>query len=168
LVKEVIIIGLEKFGMMEPGDDIAASIFEALTVENIEVTDSDVVVVSQKVISKTEGLLVDISTIKPSSKAKLLSKRTRKDSRLIELILRDSSQLIGADRRALMVRRKNGFICLNAGVDKSNAKGRSVYSRLPANADISADELRCSPICMRFSRYLARRVQPSSQRKPSY
>jgi len=141
-LKTITILGLEKIGMVQSGDDLATSISEALTAEKIKIMDGDVIVVSQKVISKAEGLLVDISTIKPSTKAKLLSKRTRKDSRLIELILRDSPQLIRADRKALIVRRKNGSICLNAGVDKSNVKGRNIYSRLPADADDTADELR--------------------------
>jgi len=128
--------------MIEPRQNLAQLIFEALTAENLELMDGDVLVVSQKAISKAEGLLVDISTIKPSRKAKILSKRRKKDPRLIELILRESAQVIRVDSKALIVRRKNGFICLNAGVDKSNVQGRLVYSRLPTNADAAADALR--------------------------
>ena len=104
--------------------------------------DDDVVVVSQKMVSKADGLLVDISTVKPSRRAIQVSKRTKKDPRLIELILRDSAKVVRADRQAVVVQRKDGFVCLNAGVDKSNVRGPTVYSRLPEHSDKSARELR--------------------------
>lgn len=82
------------------------------------------------------------SALNPSSKAKSVAKRTRKDPRLIELIMRDSSKILRADKQALVVAVKNGFVCLNAGVDKSNVNGRSVYARLPTDLDGSANHLR--------------------------
>jgi coenzyme F420-0:L-glutamate ligase/coenzyme F420-1:gamma-L-glutamate ligase len=72
----------------------------------------------------------------------LLAKRTGKDARLVELILRDSSRVLRADHQAIIVQRKDGFVCLNAGVDKSNVDGKATYSRLPENADSSAHKLR--------------------------
>jgi coenzyme F420-0:L-glutamate ligase/coenzyme F420-1:gamma-L-glutamate ligase len=142
MVKIVTVFGLEKIGLVKPGDDIAQLILQALNSENIDLSNGDVIVVSQKVVSKADGLLVDISTIKPSSKSKSISKRARKDPRLIQLILKDSAQVLRADSRALVVKRKDGFVCLNAGVDKSNVEGRTVYARLPENADMSATNLR--------------------------
>ncbi len=135
-------IGLEKIGFVKPGDDAAKLIFDAVKGENLELMDGDVIVVSQKMVSKADGLLVDVASIKPSRRAKLLSKRCRKDPRLVQMILRDSANVLRADSQALVVRRKDGFICLNAGVDKSNVQGRTVYSRLPENSDASARELR--------------------------
>jgi len=142
LAKVVTVFGLEKIGLVKRGDDIAQLILQALNSENIELADGDVVVVSQKVVSKADGLLVDISKIKPSQKSRSIAKRTRKDPRLIDLILRDSARILRADSKALVVKRKNGFVCLNAGVDKSNVQGRTVYARLPENADTSARNLR--------------------------
>ena len=142
MVEMITIFGLRKIGMVAPGNDLASLILEALAAEGFKVMDGDVFVVSHKVVSKSNGLLVDICKIKPSRTAQQLSKRINKDSRLVELILRDSSQVIRADRQALIVRRRNGFVCFNAGVDKSNVKGLSVYSRLPVDADVSANELR--------------------------
>jgi len=140
--RTISVYGLEKIPLVKPGDDAAQLIMSAMKAESLELVDGDVVVVSQKIISKAEGLLVDISDIKPRRRSNLISKRTRKDPRLIELILRDSAKVIRAERQALVVRRKDGFVCLNAGVDKSNVAGRTVYSRLPEDSDSSATNLR--------------------------
>jgi coenzyme F420-0:L-glutamate ligase/coenzyme F420-1:gamma-L-glutamate ligase len=142
LVRAVSIIGVEKIGLVKPGDNVARLIFDAFNADGQEFVDDDVIVVSQKIVSKAEGLLADLSRVKPSTRAKRISKRTSKDPRLIELILRDSSEVLRADRQALVVRRKNGFVCLNAGVDKSNVKGPHAYARLPKDPDSSARRIR--------------------------
>ena len=142
MARTISVIGLEKIGLVKPGDDVALLILDALKIEGQELMDGDVVVVSQKIVSKADGLLVDISSIKPSRRAISISKRTKKDPRLVELILRDSRKVLRADPQAVIVERKHGFVCLNAGVDKSNVRGRTVYSRLPEDSDESAKELR--------------------------
>jgi coenzyme F420-0:L-glutamate ligase/coenzyme F420-1:gamma-L-glutamate ligase len=142
LARLLSIIGLDTIGLVKPGDDLAKLIFDALRAENLELKDGDAVVVSQKIISKADGLLVDISTIKPTRRSKPISRRTGKDARLVELILGDSEKVLHADKQALVVQRRDGFVCLNAGVDKSNVRGRTMYSRLPEDADASADKLR--------------------------
>jgi len=133
---------LENIGLVKSGDDVAKLIFEAATAEGFALIDGDVVVVSQKIISKADGLLVDIESLRPSAKAQLLAKRTKKDPRLVELVLKDSGKVLRADKDVLVVARKNGFICINAGVDKSNVGGHHVYARLPLDADKSAGALR--------------------------
>ncbi|HKM76345.1 MAG TPA: coenzyme F420-0:L-glutamate ligase [Candidatus Bathyarchaeia archaeon] len=142
MVSLVSVIGLNKIGLVQPHDDISKLIVDAAKAEEIELSDFDVVVVSQKIISKSEGQLVDILTLKPSNRAKSIAKRTKKDPRVIELILRDSKEVMKADREALVVRRKDGLICLNAGVDKSNVDGDTVYARLPKNPDKSAVKIK--------------------------
>ena len=107
MVSVVSIIGLNKIGLVKPHDDISKLIVEAAKAEEIEFSDYDVVVVSQKIVSKSEGQLIDILTIKPSNQAKSIAKRTKKDARVIELILRDSKEVIRADREALVVRKKD-------------------------------------------------------------
>ena len=141
-MKTVTVFGIERIPLVEPGDDLGHLIFEACLKENLELLDGDVIVVSQKVVSKSEGLLYDISKIRAGPKARSLSRRAGKDPRLIELILRDSMEVLKADRKVLVVRRRDGFICMNAGVDKSNVGGRLTYTRLPVNADFSASQLR--------------------------
>jgi len=138
----VSIIGLQSIGLIEPGDNVSKKICEAADSENVKLLDDDVIVVSQKIVSKAEGELVDISTIKPGAKARAVAKRTKKSSQLLELILRDSAKILRVEKRTIIVKRKDGLICLNAGVDKSNVNGATIYARLPRNADRSAQKLR--------------------------
>ena len=140
-MRTLTIFGLEKLGSIRPGDNVAQLIFEMAKEEGIILADGDLVVISQKIVSKANGLLVDTSLIKPGQKAKALAKRTNKDPRVIELILQDATAVLRADTQAFVVRRKDGLVCLNAGVDKSNVEGRFIYSRLPPNSDAGADEI---------------------------
>ena len=142
MVRNISVFGLESLPLVKPGDDVARLILNALESEHLKLLDGDVIVISQKVVSKAEGLLEDISSIKQSAKARALAKRTRRDPRLVELILRDSAKVLRADTQAFVVKRKDGLICLNAGVDKSNVGGRRVYSRLPIDSDSLANKLR--------------------------
>lgn len=136
------IIGLDRIGLIKPGDNLAKVIFDSATADGFQFADDDVIVVSQKIISKAEGRLVNIEDAKPSARARALSKRTRKDPRLIDLVLSESSEILRAEKKALVARRKDGFVCINAGVDKSNVNGRKTYALLPKNSDYSAHQLR--------------------------
>lgn len=136
------IIGLDQIRLIKPGDDLAKIIFDSAAAENLQFADNDVIVVSQKIISKSEGRLVNIEGTKPSAKGRVLSKKTGKDPRLIDLIMSESSTILSAEKKALVVKRKDGFICLNAGIDKSNVNGRKIYALLPKNSDCSAQQLR--------------------------
>jgi coenzyme F420-0:L-glutamate ligase/coenzyme F420-1:gamma-L-glutamate ligase len=142
MTRTVSVIGIEGIGLLRSGDDVGQIIFDAVKDSNLGFADDDVIVVSQKIVSKAEGLEVDISTIKPSVKARRLSQRTGKDARLIELILKDTRRIVRADGQALIVQKKDGMVCVNAGVDKSNVKGRLRYARLPKNSDSSAKKIR--------------------------
>jgi coenzyme F420-0:L-glutamate ligase/coenzyme F420-1:gamma-L-glutamate ligase len=141
-VQTLFIYGLDKIGLVKPGDDIAQLIFRAMRVEHLVFKDGDVIVLSQKVVSKAGGLLIDTLSTNPTPKAKAIARKTGKIPGLVQLILQDSSEVLRADSQALVVRRKDGLICLNAGVDKSNVKGRWIYSRLPPNSDKAANEIR--------------------------
>ena len=142
MARSITAVGLERIGLVKKGDDVAKLIVNSIRDEGLELKDDDVIVVSQKIISKADGLTVDLSTINPSQRAKQVAKRTKKDPRLIELILKDSSKLLRVDKQTLVVARKDGFVCLNAGVDKSNVNGRQFYTRLPDDSDESASKLR--------------------------
>ncbi len=140
--RSLTVIGLENIGLVKKGDNIAGLIVHSIRDEGLALNDDDVVVVSQKIISKADGLTVDLTTVKPSRRAKQIAKHAKKDPRLVELILEDSSKVLRADKQAFVVEGKNGFVCLNAGVDKSNVSGRQFYTRLPLDADESARKLR--------------------------
>jgi len=142
LVRSITAIGLERIGLVKKGDNIAKLIVNSIRDEGLTLEDDDIIAVSQKIISKADGLTFDLSTITPSQRAKQIAKRSRKDPRLVELILKDSSRVLRVGKKMLVVARKDGFICLNAGVDKSNVDGRHFYTRLPINADESAHKLR--------------------------
>jgi len=137
-MRNLTIFGLDNIGTVEPGDDIAKLIYEKSREEYLVFSDGDLVVISQKIVSKADGLLVNVTGIKPTPRAKRLAELTRKDPRVVELILRDSSEVLRADSQAFVVRRNDGLVCLNAGVDKSNVEGYTSYSRLPPNSDNSA------------------------------
>ena len=137
-MRDLTIFGLDNIGEIKPGDDVARLIFEKAREQNLILSDGDLVVISQKIVSKADGLLVDVAALRPSQRAKRLARMTKKDPRVVELILRDSSKVLRAASQACVVRRKDGLVCLNAGVDKSNVDGDTIYTRLPPNSDRSA------------------------------
>jgi F420-0:gamma-glutamyl ligase len=122
MTRQVSVLGLETIGVVKPGDDVGQIIFDAAKQGSLAFAEDDVVVVSQKIVSKAEGREFNISTIKPSRRAKALSRRTGKDARLVELILRDTKRILRADREALVTERKDGMVCVN---------GVSVMRRFP-------------------------------------
>jgi coenzyme F420-0:L-glutamate ligase/coenzyme F420-1:gamma-L-glutamate ligase len=140
-MRDLTIFGLDNIGQIRPGDNVAELVFKKSRERNLVLSDGDLVVISQKIVSKADGLLVDVTDIRPTRRAKRLAKLTKKDPRVVELILRDSSKVLRAAAQAFVVRRKDGLVCLNAGVDKSNVKGRYIYSRLPPDSDNSAKEI---------------------------
>jgi coenzyme F420-0:L-glutamate ligase / coenzyme F420-1:gamma-L-glutamate ligase len=140
-LRKLTITGLDNIGEVKPGDDVASLIIQKSREKKFALAEGDVIVISQKIVSKADGLLVDVSKIKPSRRARRLANQTKKDPRVVELILKDSRKVLRATSQAFVVRRKDGLICLNAGVDKSNVKGHSIYSRLPPNSDKSAREI---------------------------
>ncbi len=107
-----------------------------------ELADSDVLVVSQKVVSKVEGRVVDLSSVEPSAHAEKLAGELGKNPRLIELILAESREVLRADHGVLIVETKSGLICANAGIDSSNVPGQETVCLLPADPDASARRLR--------------------------
>lgn len=102
--------------------------------------DGDILVVAQKIISKTEGRIVRLSTVRPTQKANELAKKLSNDARFIEVVLRESRRIVRADR-VLIVETHHGFVCANAGVDHSNVRGRDFVTLLPKNPDGSARRL---------------------------
>lgn len=128
--------------LVRPGDKLASLILETVGRLRVGVKNGDVFVIGQKAVSKSEGQLVDTNDVKPSPRAVELGRRTGRNPSFVELVLRDTSRVLRADRSALIVRTKHGWTCLNAGVDKSNVKGPSTFALLPKEPDASARRLR--------------------------
>lgn len=130
---------------IKAGDKLDIIILESLNNANEFLSEGDIVVVAQKVISKAEGRLVDLKLVNPSEKSLQIAKQNDKDPRLIELILNESVDILRLARGILIVETKRGLICANAGVDQSNVEKSNDYAALlPEDADLSARKLRYS------------------------
>jgi coenzyme F420-0:L-glutamate ligase / coenzyme F420-1:gamma-L-glutamate ligase len=133
--------------MIQPGDDLVTILDQCLTEMSISVLDGDILVVAQKIISKAEGRLFNLTEITPSQRALDLVEQTGKDPRFLELVLRESREVLRTRPGTIIVEHKKGFICANAGIDHSNVQGlwgnaEDWVLLLPEDADRSADTLR--------------------------
>jgi coenzyme F420-0:L-glutamate ligase / coenzyme F420-1:gamma-L-glutamate ligase len=140
-VKEVRIFGIEGLPEIHPGDDLAKILFARLSSARFPLEAGDIWVVTQKIVSKAEGAVLDLKKISPSPFARSVAKRTNKDPRLLEAVLRKSRRIVRMDRDIIICETRQGFICANAGVDKSNVPGKKMVSLLPADPDRSARKL---------------------------
>jgi coenzyme F420-0:L-glutamate ligase/coenzyme F420-1:gamma-L-glutamate ligase len=104
--------------------------------------DDEIIVVSQKVVSKAEGRTRRLSDIEPGAEAQRLATQTDKDPRMVELALAESRAIIRAEPGVLICETNDGWICANAGIDASNANGEDEVTLLPEDADASAGRLR--------------------------
>jgi coenzyme F420-0:L-glutamate ligase / coenzyme F420-1:gamma-L-glutamate ligase len=107
-----------------------------------ELHDGDVVVVSQKVVSKAEAMVRRLAEVTPSEEARELARRLRKEAPLVELILSESSEVLRAERGVLITETRHGFVCANAGIDSSNLPGPDMVCLLPIDPDASAKRIR--------------------------
>ena len=136
------IIGLAKLPLIKEGDNVADHIVKAAKEEQIEFANGDVIVVAQKIISKAEGGVVHLKSVTPSQKAEEIAKVSGKDPRHVEVILQESAKIIRSQGAHLIVETRHGFICANAGVDKSNVEDSDTITVLPIDGDKSAREIR--------------------------
>ncbi len=121
---------------IEPSDDLSE-----LILMSSDLHDGDIVVVAQKIVSKQEGRIVDLSTVKPSLLSEGISSQYHKDPRITELILSETKRIVRMKNEIIIVETNNGIICANAGVDESNVK-EGYATLLPINSDISAQTIR--------------------------
>ncbi len=131
---QIIPIHVEK--EIEPSDDISD-----IVLKSEKLNDGDIIVIAQKIISKQEGRLINLSTITPSLLAKGIASQYQKDPKIIELILSESKRIIRMKNGILIVQTSQGFICANAGIDQSNIK-EGYATLLPENSDASAQKIR--------------------------
>jgi coenzyme F420-0:L-glutamate ligase/coenzyme F420-1:gamma-L-glutamate ligase len=158
----LILTPLPGIPLIRTGDNLAEIILVALNASGIALQDSDILVLAQKIVSKAEGQLVNLADVEPSQKAIAYAAQTEKDPRLVELILRESNDVLRTRPGLIIVEHRLGFICANAGIDHSNVspplplgeglvlsgiEGSGVRAEdwvllLPENPDASAAELR--------------------------
>ena len=121
---------------IESDDDIVE-----LILNSEDILDGDILVVAQKIISKQEGQLIELSSIIPSLLAEGISSQYQKDPRIVELILRESKKIVRMKNGIIIVETNNGFVCANAGIDESNVQN-GYATLLPVNSDKSAESIR--------------------------
>ena len=131
---QVIPIKIQK--EIESGDDLVDFILESF-----EINDGDVLVFSQKIISKNEGRILSLSSVNPSLLADGIASSYGKDPRLVELILSESKRIVRMENGVIIVETKHGFVCANAGIDESNVKD-GYATLLPDDPDKSANLLK--------------------------
>ncbi len=128
--------------MVKAGDDLAALIAKGLADTGYKLAASDILVVCQKVVSKSEGRIVNFKDFEPSEFAKAYAKRWDKDPRAVEIVLRQTSRIVRNDRGVMIVETGPGWVCANAGVDESNSLDDDLAILLPEDPDASARRLR--------------------------
>ena len=137
------LISLPGIPLVQPGDDLAQLIVDALQRAGLALTNQDIVVIAQKIVSKAEGRFVRLDEVTPSARAEELAQITAKPAKLVEVILQDTAEIIRVRRDLLVVQHRLGFISANAGIDHSNVGGEEgLVLRLPLDPDASARAIR--------------------------
>jgi len=136
------VIPLSGIGEVHPHDDLPQILSAAIHRLTITPAPHDVLVIAQKVVSKSENRYVDLDSVHVSEEAERLATITRKDPRLIQLVLSESTEVLRAKRDVLIVRHRLGYVMANAGIDRSNLGGENRVLLLPQDPDASAAQLR--------------------------
>jgi len=135
------VIGVEGLPEIGAGQDLAQLIAEAARAQQTPLAAGDLLVVSQKIVSKTEGRIVRLGDVTPSPETRRLAEEIERDPRLVEVILRESRRIVRKDKGVLIVETRHGLVCANAGVDQSNVDADTACL-LPEDSDRSARGLR--------------------------
>ena len=141
-------VAIEGLGEISPGDDLPRLIAGALAATSsvLPLRDDDVLVVTQKVVSKAEGAIVDLTTIEPRPVAVEFARRYDRDPRQVELVLREAKRVVRMANGVVITETPHGFVCANGGIDASNVGPRSgdIVTLLPTDPDASADGIRAA------------------------
>lgn len=132
--------------IFQPGDNLVLEILKAASNQGIQILEDDIFVLAQKIISKSEGRFVNLVDVKPGRKAIKIAQKVKKDPRLVEMILSESSGILRIRPGTIIVEHRLGFVCANAGIDHSNVQPLSGNSGnwillLPRDPDLSAKNI---------------------------
>jgi coenzyme F420-0:L-glutamate ligase/coenzyme F420-1:gamma-L-glutamate ligase len=138
---------LQNIPLIRQNDNLADILLKSLQETNIKLQDDDIIVIAQKVVSKSEGRLINIASVIPSERALELAEKSKKDPRIVELMLQESNEVLRVRVGTIIVEHKLGFVCANAGIDHSNVAGGGSEKEefvllLPENPDRSARIIR--------------------------
>lgn len=132
------IIGVPHIPEIHQGDDLPRLILAGCASGGIRLAEDDVLIVTQKIVSKAEGRMVDLNDVMPSQFAQDYAQKWGKDPRQIEVVLRESARIVRMDKGVIICETRHGFVCANAGVDASNVPGGHLVTLLPVDSDASA------------------------------
>ena len=136
------IIAIENLPLIKKGDKLAELICSAAKKQRTPITERDIIVITHVAVSKAEGNVVNLDEISPSSRARKMARLTHKEPGLVELILRETKDIVKISPNSLITETKKGIVCANAGVDRSNVEGERNVVLLPKDPDISAKKIR--------------------------
>lgn len=133
---------LDNIPHIKPGDDLVAILLQALSDNDIRLQTDDVIVISSKIVSKAEDRFVKLEDVHPDDEAQQIALETRKDPRIVSLILRESTRISRKAPNVLVTEHRLGFVSANAGIDQSNVGKEGYVLLLPENPDATADHIR--------------------------
>ncbi|MEM2876174.1 MAG: coenzyme F420-0:L-glutamate ligase [Candidatus Bathyarchaeia archaeon] len=136
------VIGIEGIPIIKEGDDLAKILCEAASKQGSSIQDGDIIVITHVVVSRAEGNIVDLREVTPSEFAVNFAKEAGKEPSLVEVVLRESRSIVRMDREKLITETRHGFVCANAGVDRSNVHREHSVALLPKDPDSSARSIR--------------------------
>ena len=139
---EIRILPVRGIGEVRAGDDLVALILTALETNDQALANDDVLIVTQKIVSKAEGRAVVPETVEPSHMARMAAAQGHKSAGYYEVVLRESRRIVKMDRGVLVTETHHGLICANSGVDESNVDGGTTVLLLPVDPDGSAQAMR--------------------------
>ena len=144
MIPRIQMVGVTGIGEVRQGDSLGDTIVAAALTQETPIESGDVLVVSQKIVSKAEGRLVDLRTVEPSPFASRFAAASGRDPRVVELVLRESRAVVRLDpgRGIIITETRHGFVCANAGIDSSNVPGDETVAMLPLDPDGSATRIR--------------------------
>jgi len=136
------IIAVENLPLIKDGDNLAELISNAAEKQGTPLVENDIIVVTHVVVSKAEGNIIDLDKVIPSERAKELALETNKEPALVEVILRETKEIVRIGQNSIITETKSGIICANAGIDRSNVSGDRNVVPLPKNPNASAQNIR--------------------------
>jgi coenzyme F420-0:L-glutamate ligase/coenzyme F420-1:gamma-L-glutamate ligase len=141
-VNAVEIIAVENLPLITEGDNLAGLICNAAKKQNTPIQERDVIIITHVAVSKAEGNVVNLEEVAPSERAKEIAQQTSKEPELVEVILRETKEIVRIGPNSIITETKTGIVCANAGVDRSNIEGERNVVLLPKNPDTSAQKIR--------------------------
>ena len=136
------VIAVEGLPLIRKGDNLAQLICNAAEKQHTPIQNGDVLVATHVAVSKAEGNIVNLDKVVPSKKANEIAKKTGKDPAFVEVVLRESKDIVRMRDSVLITESRQGFVCANSGVDRSNVEGERNVAPLPRDPDLSAKKIR--------------------------